>query len=108
MKLLTRTEEVILAAVWKLGDSAYGVTISEHITETTGISWKFGAIYGPLGRLVDNGFLRTIEGEPTPERGGRRKIFYELTKVGREALLEIKEMNEAVWNDMPSLESKRS
>ncbi|MCP4726352.1 MAG: hypothetical protein GY863_15010, partial [bacterium] len=72
MKLLSRTEEIILATVCKLGEKAYGVTISDHIAQKTGLNWKFGSIYSPLGRLVDNGYLRALEGEPTPERGGRR------------------------------------
>ena len=104
MKLLSRTEEIILASVWKLGKNAYGVTISEYISQSTGIVWKFGSIYSPLGRLVDNRYLSTIEGEPKPERGGRRRIFYELTDKGKEALAEIKELNKSVWTDMPSLE----
>jgi len=105
MRLLSRTEEVILAAVWKLGNNAYGVTISECIRQSTGITWKFGAIYGPLGRLVDNGYLKAIEGEPKPERGGRRKVYYELTERGKSALLEIRDLNESVWRDMPALKT---
>ena len=101
MKLLSRTEEVILAAAWKLEGNAYGVTISDYITKRTGITWKFGGIYSPLGRLVDNGYLKTVEGEPTPERGGRRKVFYVLTQKGKDALYEIRELNKAVWHDMP-------
>lgn len=104
MKLLSRTEEVILAAVWKLKGEAYGITISEQISKSTGITWKFGAVYGPLGRLVDNGYLKAIEGEPTAERGGRRKIYYELTDSGKRALAEIRDLNQAVWRDMPAFD----
>lgn len=106
MKLLSRTEEIILAAVWKLQGDAYGITISREINQSTGLDWKFGAIYSPLGRLVDNGFLKTIEGDPTPERGGRRKIYYELTNRGKKALHEIRQIHEAVWLDMPPLETE--
>ncbi len=106
MKILSRTEEIVLAAVWKLQDDAYGVTISEQINNSTGLDWKFGAIYSPLGRLVDNGYLETIEGEPMPERGGRRKIYYKLSDNGKKALIQIQKINSAVWINMPALENK--
>ncbi len=103
MKLLTRTEEIILATVFKLGDNAYGVTIGEHINKSTGLNWNFGAIYSPLGRLVDSHYLSPIQGKPSKKRGGRRKIFYRLTEKGKESLLEIQQVNSAVWLDMPNL-----
>jgi len=104
MNLLTRTEEIILAAVWMLKENAYGIAINQFINGRTGLNWKFGSIYTPLGRLVKNGYIRTHEGTPTPERGGRRKIYYELTKDGLEALQEIQRIHNAVWNYMPALE----
>jgi len=106
MRLLSRTEEIVLSAVWKLQENAYGVTISDYINRRTGLQWKFGAIYSPLGRLVDNGLLRTIEGEPTAERGGRRKIFYELTNTGKRALMDVQKVHDSVWLDMPSLQTE--
>lgn len=105
MKLLTRTEEIILAAVWMLKDEAYGIAINRYINRNTGLNWKFGSIYTPLGRLVKNGYIRTREGAPIPERGGRRKIYYELTKKGLDALREIQRVHRAVWSRMPALET---
>ena len=87
MRILTRSEEIILAAVWKLRDDAYGVAINNYINKKTGLDWKFGSIYTPLGRLVEKGLLKTNEGEPTPERGGRRKQFFFLTPKGKKALI---------------------
>jgi len=104
MKLLSRTEEIVLAAVWKLGDDAYGIAISDYINQSTGLNWKFGAIYSPLARLVEGGYLITYEGDPTPERGGRRKVFYRLTEKGVKALREVQRIQTAVWQDMPTLE----
>jgi PadR family transcriptional regulator PadR len=106
MKLLTRTEEIILAAVWILKENAYGIAINQFINGRTGLNWKFGSIYTPLGRLVKNGYIRTHEGAPTPERGGRRKIYYELTKDGLEALQEIQRIHNSVWSHMPALETR--
>lgn len=105
MKLLTRTEEIILAAVWSLQEDAYGIAINRFIKRKTGLPWKFGSIYTPLGRLVKNGYLRTQEGEVTPQRGGRRKIFYQLTDLGLKSLKEIKKINEAIWNHIPDLKT---
>lgn len=104
MRILSRTEEIILAAVWRLREEAYGVKINEFIAKNTGLNWKFGSIYTPLGRLVEKGLLKTIEGEPTAERGGRRKLFFELTEEGKKALIEVNKVHSAIWVDMPSLE----
>ena len=103
MRILSRSEEIILATVWKLQDEAYGVAINESINKNTGLNWRFGSIYTPLGRLVQKGLLKTVEGEPTPERGGRRKLYFQLTKSGKEALLEVQRIHSAIWQDMPSL-----
>ncbi len=105
MKLLSRKEELILLAIWKLqdGEGAYGVTIREYIERMTGIAWLFGAVYSPLARLVENGLVDSCESEPLQERGGRRKILYRLTEDGRTALRTMKEMNAALWDDVPSL-----
>jgi DNA-binding PadR family transcriptional regulator len=109
MKLLSRKEEMLLLAVWKLQDKegAYGVTIRKHIEAKTGIKWLFGAIYAPLGRLVDTGYVETYTSDPLPERGGRRKILYRLTSAGKDALLKVKEINTALWLDIPRLKDKR-
>ena len=105
MRILTRTEEIILAAVWTLQDKAYGVAINEFINRKTGLDWKFSSIYTPLGRLVDKGLLRIVLGKPTPERGGRRKQYFRLTAEGKNALLQIQKLNASILRTMPSIES---
>ncbi len=108
MRLLSRKEEMILLAIWKLqnDDSAYGVTIRSYIEKMTGIKWLFGAIYSPLGRLVDYGYVESYESDPLPERGGRRKILYRLTEKGKIELMTVKELNTALWTDIPPLRKK--
>lgn len=100
MKLLSRIEEIILLAIWRLGDDAYGMTIREEVIKATGKKWLLGAIYGPLGRLHKNGYVMSIKGEPSPERGGRAKVFYCLTKQGKDALVEIYKVNSIIWQDI--------
>jgi PadR family transcriptional regulator PadR len=103
MRLLSRKEEMILLAVWKLQDNAYGVTIREYIEKMTGTRWLFGAIYNPMGRLVDIGYIESYESDPVPERGGRRKTLYRLTSSGKKALVKVREVNAAMWADIPPL-----
>ena len=93
-------------AVWKLGDNAYGVTIRDLIKQATGVDWIFGAIYSPLGRLVDMGLVESYSSSPIPERGGRSKVIYRLTNDGKDALLEIQEVNKTMWSDVPPLKGE--
>ena len=104
MNLLSRSEEIVMLSVWKLQGNAYGVTIRREVLNTTGYRWSIGAIYAPLHRLEKKGLVKTIRGEPVAERGGRSKIYYELTPNGRKALLKIKKVHEAIWENVPSLE----
>ncbi len=103
MKLLQRSEEIILLSIWRLQKQAYGMAIREQIAQTSGKTWSFGAVYAPLNRLLKKGLVKAIAGEPTPERGGRRKFFYELTPDGKKALIQVQRVNEAIWLGIPSL-----
>ena len=98
-KYLSRPEEIILLAIWKLKDNAYGVTIRKSVQEMTGKYWSIGAIYVPLERLEKKGFVKSFCSKPTPERGGRRKRFFRITDEGIKELNEIKRMNEVTWKD---------
>lgn len=106
MKLLSRIEEIILLSIWQLGDRAYGMAIREEVIKATGKKWLLGAIYGPLGRLHKNGYVLTSKGEPTPERGGRSKVYYRLSWEGIKALREIRRVNSVIWNGIKELELK--
>ncbi|MFA8343660.1 MAG: PadR family transcriptional regulator [Rhodothermaceae bacterium] len=108
MKILTRPEEMVLLAVWKLKGNAYGVTLAEQLTEMTGQKWVLGAVYVPLERLEKKGYLKSYLSNPTKERGGRSKRMYDLTKSGLKALIDIKTLEEQMWNEISkvSLESE--
>ena len=97
MKLLSRIEEIILLAIVKLGDEAYGMNIRTEVMDVTGTHWLLGAIYGPLGRLHKNGYVSTVKGDPTPERGGRAKVYYQITSTGKDALTRIHQVNSVIW-----------
>jgi PadR family transcriptional regulator PadR len=97
MRLLSRAEEYVLLAVWRLEGNAYTLSILDQISKVTGYKWQIGAIYVPLEKLRKKKYLKKIKGDPTPERGGRSKFLYELTDAGKRALKEIKEVQEAAW-----------
>ena len=101
MKLISRIEEIILISIWRLQDNAYGITILEEVKRTTGQSWLTGSIYAALGRLLKHGYVMSIEGEPSAERGGRRKIFYKLTHEGQQAVCAVKRLHDLLWSSLP-------
>ena len=74
----TKNEVILLLSVWRLEDEAYGVKIREQIKQTTKMDWNYGTLYCTLDQLVRKGHLYKTEGQPVAERGGRRKIFYQL------------------------------
>jgi DNA-binding PadR family transcriptional regulator len=79
-------EQVILLAILRLTDDAYGVTIRREISAHTQRDSAPGAIYTTLDRLETKGFVRSSLGEATPERGGRAKRYFKVTAQGRRAL----------------------
>ncbi|HMB90440.1 MAG TPA: PadR family transcriptional regulator [Rhodothermales bacterium] len=103
MKLLSRTEELLLLAIWRLQDNAYTVTIQKQLQTVTGKTWSFGALFVSLDRLVQRGYLTSDLGEATPDRGGRRRRMYLLTAAGKQALLEIRRIETAMWTGLPDL-----
>jgi PadR family transcriptional regulator PadR len=97
MKILSRSEELVLLAVLHLQESAYGVAIRRYIHEMTKEDWSIGAVYVPLDRLHKWGFLKADKGDPTPERGGRSKRYYELTEEGLAALRHTRRIQDRMW-----------
>ena len=84
--LLTDFELMILLAVLRTGDEAYGVRIAREIEAITGRRVMLGAAYAALERLENNGLASSSTGTATPERGGRAKRFFRTTKAGTAAV----------------------
>lgn len=103
MDLLTRAEELILLAVWRLKENAYSIPIHDQVSAITGETFSLGSIYMPLDRLVKKGFLESYLSEATPERGGRHKRIYKLTREGLKALQRIRRVQNRMWNGIPDL-----
>ena len=97
MKLLTRTEELLLLTVWKLQEDAYSLSVQDAMAQLLGKAVSIGAVYIPLERLAKRGLLKTREAAPTEKRGGRRKRFYEVTAKGQAALATIDLLQKKAW-----------
>ena len=80
-------EQVVLLAILRLNDTAYGVSIRKEIHACTRRTVAPGALYTTLDRLERKGLISSTEGEPTAERGGRSKRFYAVTKRGKTQLI---------------------
>ncbi|HKW33480.1 MAG TPA: helix-turn-helix transcriptional regulator [Candidatus Acidoferrum sp.] len=79
-------EHLILLAVLRLDDQAYGVTVRREIEARTKREVSIGAAYATLDRLEAKGYVQSREGDPTPERGGRSKRFFRVTAQGVRAV----------------------
>jgi DNA-binding PadR family transcriptional regulator len=79
-------EQIVLLALLRLGDAAYGVAVAEEIAERAGRRVTLGAIYTTLDRLESKGLVVSRTGEATAERGGRAKRYFRPTALGNEAL----------------------
>ena len=85
-ELLGPLELIVLLALVRLKDNAYGMTVRREIEERTGRDISIGAVYATLERLEGKGYLRSFTGEPTAERGGRAKRLFRIEAEGERAL----------------------
>jgi DNA-binding PadR family transcriptional regulator len=85
---LTTLEQHVLLAIMALQPNAYGISVQDHISRKVGHERSVGSIYAALDRLEEKGFVRSHPGEATPERGGKRKLYFGLTAPGQKALSE--------------------
>jgi DNA-binding PadR family transcriptional regulator len=86
IRSLGEFEQLILLALVRLGPAAYGTSIRREILERTGRELSAGAVFTALERLEARGYVSSRFGEPTAERGGKRKRYYRLERAGGQAL----------------------
>ena len=79
-------EEIVLLAVARLDGEAYGMTIRREIEDRTGRAVSIGAVYATVERLEEKGFVAVGEGASDPERDGRARRFFSITRGGTSAL----------------------
>jgi len=90
-------EEIVLLTIASLGDQAYGVSVKEDIEKRSGRDISIGALHSTITRLEEKGLIKSWLGEPTQERGGRRKRFFEVTPQGKSALHQMKDLRDELW-----------
>lgn len=91
-------EQIILLAVVRLKDAAYGITIRDEIEACTGRDVSIGSVYSALDRMERRAFVSSALGEPSAARGGRAKRFYAIEKPGVFALHESKLSLASLWD----------
>ena len=94
-------EEVVLLTVAILGESAYAVTITQELENKTGRLVGFSSVHTTLQRMEEKGYLTSVMGGATAERGGRRKRFFVVTALGQRVLREVKQVWDDLWNALP-------
>jgi len=100
-------ELMVMLALIRLGDEAYGVPISREIEEHSGHDVALGSVYAALERLRDRGFVISSVGEPTPERGGRAKKYFKITGKGMKVVQETQQTLTRLWKGLPKLEGRK-
>jgi PadR family transcriptional regulator, regulatory protein PadR len=90
-------EQIVLLAILRLGEDAYGVPIRLDIERRTGRALTVGALYRTLDRLEDKGFVSSAFSDPTPERGGRSKRYFRVKPLGLRSLRASREALTAMW-----------
>lgn len=103
MDIITRLEEAILIAIWKLQQNAYGVTINKSVSEGFNKKYTLGALYFSLDQLLRKGYVsKTLKNLPQ-EKAGRSRTYYTLTKKGERALQEARIYQQTLWEGIPEM-----
>ncbi len=96
-------EEIVLLTVAILQDDAYGVAIRREIEERTGRNVSVSALQTALRRMEKKGYMESQFGEATSVRGGKRKRYFQVTRLGRRAMEYSKDMRMKLWESVPKM-----
>jgi len=94
-------EEIVILTIGILNNEAYSVSIKDEIESRLSRTVSMGALHTALRRLEDKGYLRSYAGESTEERAGRPKRYFEITAMGKKAMLYAKNMRDELWRAIP-------
>jgi DNA-binding PadR family transcriptional regulator len=100
---LSNFELMVILAIIRIGDGAYGVSISNEVEETTGAEVLLGSVYDALTRLEAKGVIASSLGEATPERGGRAKRHFRATSQGVRLVRDTQQSLVKLWKGLPQL-----
>lgn len=101
-------ELMILLAVIRLGDEAYGVPISRELEQHRRRGVSVGSVYAALERLEAKGLVESTLGDPTPERGGKAKRYFRITKAGLRQVQETRRVLQKLWRTLPEPKGERA
>ena len=94
-------EEIVLLTVGILNNEAYSVAIKDEIESRLTRTVSMGALHTALLRLEEKGYLKSFSGESTEDRAGRPRRYFEITALGKKAMLYAKETREQLWKAIP-------
>ena len=94
-------EEVVILTIGILNNQAYSVSIKDEIESRLSRTVSFGALHTALKRLEEKGYLRSYAGESSEERAGRPRQYFEITAMGKKAMLYAKETRDELWKAIP-------
>jgi PadR family transcriptional regulator, regulatory protein PadR len=97
-------ELMVMLALIRLSENAYGVPISREIEASSGREVALGSVYAALERLQQQGFVSSRLGEPTAERGGRAKRYFRVTANGLHEVRKTRQTLISLWQGLPELE----
>ena len=97
-------EHMVLLAVMRLGEDAYAVPVRDEIARCAGREVSRGSIYITLDRLETKGYLRSRLADPTPERGGRAKRYFQITTKGVREVRDAQRMLTNMWRNLSVLQ----
>lgn len=91
---------MVLLAIWRLKDKAYGVTIRRQIRKDTGKDYTYGTLYGLLRQMSDKDYVKKVMGDPLPKKGGRGRTYFKLTPSGIQALKDAIKLHRRLWKNI--------
>jgi PadR family transcriptional regulator PadR len=94
-------EEVVILTIAILNNEAYSVSIKDEIELRLSRGVSMGALHTALKRLEDKGYVKSFAGESTEQRAGRPKRYFEITALGKKAMVYAKETREELWKAIP-------
>src|SRR2546430_762671 len=103
---LSNFELMIMLAIIRIGDEAYGVSISTEIEDRTGNAVLLGSVYDALARLEEKGLITSSLGEATAERGGRAKRHFRTTADGLRLVRDTQRSLVKLWKGLPQLKGE--
>jgi PadR family transcriptional regulator PadR len=96
-------ELMLLLVVIRLGEEAYGVPVAHELEQSRGRIVSLGSVYAALERLEAKGLITSSLGDPTPERGGKAKRYFRITRAGLRQVHETRRVLTRLWRTIPEL-----